>query len=241
MLSGPMWVEILSNIAPYEPSLDISIDVQSQLKKTNFLPKLALFSAHDSTLHMLLASLGEDVFDGQNFAPFASYVTIELHDITKLPKELEDIFPTKKAFRLVYNGKVLTSSVQDCQSTYDIVSDLCDISKLAKVLKPFAVLERSCDKTMNDFDNDDGGLDDGNGSNGGGYTSQTKSSKGFSGSTLFFTAMMSCVLGSMATYYQINKRIPCSPSKSRLRQYDTFERNIVTGSHTAETELPDIS
>ena len=231
LLSGPLWVEILANIAPFVPSLDISSDVQSKLRQPP--PKLALFSAHDTTLHMLMSSLGKELFDGQTFAPFASYVIIELHEITNtIPTELVNYFPTKTAFRFIYNGQVLTSKVEGCDS--DLITDLCDISKLAKVLKPFALLERDCD--VSNKENDD--------ENDSNKTKEDEKSKsntqGYSGNAMLFTSFLSGIVGSLVTFYYIHKRLPCR-GRVRVRQYDVWDRNIVTGGHRAETELPDLS
>ena len=240
LLSGPLWVEILANMAPFVPSLDINTDVQSKLRQPP--PKLALFSAHDTTLHMLMASLGKDLFDGQTFAPFASYVNIELHEISftnTTPTELVNYFPTKTAFRFIYNGQVLTSKVEGCDS--DLITDLCDISKLAKVLKPFALLERDCDVSDKEKDDDDDKKDDENDSNKTKEDQKSKSKpKGYSGNVMLFTSFLSGIVGSLVTYYYIHKRLPCR-GRVRIRQYDVWDRNIVTGGHRADTELPDLS
>ncbi len=202
---------------------------------------------------MLMASLGKNVFDGTEFAPFASHLIIELYEIVDgengpLTDELKNLFPTKKAFRLLYNGKLLTSKVKGCQS--DLVSDVCDISKLIAQTKPFAVLERDCAKTTQGHAGEDENekYDDEDQANSNNNTEKTTTKadarrSNFTGGVLFFTSMISGTFGSLATYYYINKNLPFGGpmQQRRVREYDTFDRNIVTGSPRAETELPDLS
>merc|ERR1719296_139453 len=53
-------------------------------------------------------------------------------------------FPSGFAFRLIYNGKVLTSSMDGCAAG----SELCDSQVLIKQVMPFAkYLERDCTST----------------------------------------------------------------------------------------------
>ena len=63
---GPLWAEIMDNIRPI-------------VSKQHAPPpnKLALFSAHDTTLAPLLVSLGPQVWDGQ-WPPYASMMIIEV-------------------------------------------------------------------------------------------------------------------------------------------------------------------
>jgi len=60
---GPLWYEIMSNILPIvnPPTKDSS--------NKNPPPKFALFSGHDTTLMPLLASLGDKVWSGLEWAP----------------------------------------------------------------------------------------------------------------------------------------------------------------------------
>ena len=61
---GPLWYEIMSNISPIvnpPPTKDGS--------NKNPPPKFALFSGHDTTLMPLLASLGDKVWSGLEWAP----------------------------------------------------------------------------------------------------------------------------------------------------------------------------
>ena len=105
-------------------------------------PKLALFSGHDTTLMPILATLGENVWDGTDWAPYASMLQIEIHEITN-SDETSD-FPSGYAFRLIFNGKVLTSKMDGCAAG----SELCDSRVLMKQVMPFAKYqERDCAST----------------------------------------------------------------------------------------------
>jgi len=106
-------------------------------------PKMALISGHDSTLQPLLASLGDDVWDGTIWTPYASTFLIEIH-------KLKGDDPTfkgkpKTMFRLIYNGEALTSRVDGCP----VDSDLCDASILINLVTPFAkIVDRDCKSSL---------------------------------------------------------------------------------------------
>ena len=88
----------------------------------------------------LLASLGEDVWDGLVWPPYASMVLIELHEILNNDT-------ARVAFRLVYNGEVLTSQIPGCDS------ELCDTKILIDLVSPFATRAVDCvDTTEEDID-----------------------------------------------------------------------------------------
>ena len=138
----PLWQEIMSHFPIYNHS------TTSGLK-----PKLALFSGHDTTLIPLLASLGSRVWDGTEWIPYASMMVIEIHDIILVNSSLSvnDLalvkkkFPSSKAFRIMYNGHVLTDKVDGCT----LESDLCDVSYLMNQLLSFLQVDSpwSCDLT----------------------------------------------------------------------------------------------
>ena len=79
----------------------------------------------------LLASLGEDVWDGLVWPPYASMVLIELHKFLNA----ED---AQLTFRLVYNEEVLTSRIPGCDS------ELCDTKILIDLVSPFATRAVEC-------------------------------------------------------------------------------------------------
>jgi len=130
----PLWKEIISHF----PSTNTTTDS----KQT----KLALYSGHDTTLIPLLASLGERVWDGNQWIPYASMMNIEIHDISlnnnatvSEISTLKKKFPSLKAFRLIYNGVVLSEKIEGCTPA----SDLCDITFLMNQLLSFVNLDNS--------------------------------------------------------------------------------------------------
>eukprot|EP00531_Pseudo-nitzschia_arenysensis_P018394 CAMPEP_0116123460 /NCGR_PEP_ID=MMETSP0329-20121206/4763_1 /TAXON_ID=697910 /ORGANISM="Pseudo-nitzschia arenysensis, Strain B593" /LENGTH=607 /DNA_ID=CAMNT_0003617383 /DNA_START=116 /DNA_END=1939 /DNA_ORIENTATION=- len=95
----------------------------------------ALFSGHDSTIFPLMTSLGERVWNATDFPHYASMMLIEFHDvIDKATGAPPSEFPSGKAFRLVYNGEVLTWLMDGCPE----FSQLCDVSVFEGRVKPFA-------------------------------------------------------------------------------------------------------
>lgn len=108
----PLWYEIMSKINPH---------IQGA---TGNLNKLALFSGHDSTIMPLLASLG--VWNDTSWAPYASMVVIELHELNIDGTTQKDIYPTDFAFRLIYNGVAITPQIPGCP----VDLELCDINVL---------------------------------------------------------------------------------------------------------------
>ena len=62
-------------------------------------------------------------------------VLIEIHEINATahqPQQASTAFPSGYAFRLIYNGEVLTSRMDGCDS------DLCDSLVLVETVRPFA-------------------------------------------------------------------------------------------------------
>ncbi|KAL7441335.1 hypothetical protein ACHAXH_005793 [Discostella pseudostelligera] len=128
---GPLWKEIMTNILPIVDPLNHPPSASSPP------PKLALFSGHDTTLMPLLATLGDEVWSGTEWASYASMVIIEIHEILNQDPD----FPSGFAFRLIYNGNVLTSKMDGCAEG----SELCDSQILVKQVMPFAkYMERDC-------------------------------------------------------------------------------------------------
>ena len=130
---GPLWNEILFNIDAF---LD---DVDMLCCPARKPAKLALFSAHDTTIMPLLVTLG--VWDGQ-WAPYASMIALELHEVNIDGLGSKSIFRSNFAFRIVYNGQVLTSRVEGC--TEDL--ELCDADVLIDKLRKFARRDIDCER-----------------------------------------------------------------------------------------------
>jgi ubiquitin-like domain-containing CTD phosphatase 1 len=130
---GPLWKEIMTNILPITGA---SSNYTTFVPRTP--PKLALFSGHDTTLMPILATLGRDVWAGTEWAPYASMILIELYEVDNAS---ESEFASGFAFRLIYNGEVLTSRMDGCGSE----SELCDSQVLLDRVLPFAISEeRDC-------------------------------------------------------------------------------------------------
>jgi ubiquitin-like domain-containing CTD phosphatase 1 len=101
--------------------------------------KLALYSGHDTTIMPMLASLGPHVWDGI-WAPYASLLVLEVHAINLDGLANRTRYPSDYAFRLVYNGQVLTSRMDDCPDD----AELCDIQVLLDHVEPFATPDWDC-------------------------------------------------------------------------------------------------
>lgn len=122
---GPLWAEIMEKINPI-----INGDSQPTTR-------LALYSGHDSTIAPLLASLG--MWNATSWPPYASYFNVEVHEIIDGQSDSK-YFPSKFAFRLVYNGQVITGNMPGCMSSLE----MCDINVLTKRVNGFATRERNC-------------------------------------------------------------------------------------------------
>mmetsp|Transcript_3972 Transcript_3972/g.9729 ORF Transcript_3972/g.9729 Transcript_3972/m.9729 type:complete len:707 (+) Transcript_3972:50-2170(+) len=126
-----LWMEILDHINPVmDPNQDHV--------------KMSLYSGHDSTIIPLMASLGGKMWNNTDFPYYASMMIIEIHKVVNDVSE-KPTFPSGFAFRLVYNGRVLTWLVdsgigQDDENAVHCTqfSQLCDISILMNRVTSFA-------------------------------------------------------------------------------------------------------
>jgi ubiquitin-like domain-containing CTD phosphatase 1 len=66
---GPLWYEIMSNILPIVNPSTTVYNNNNNNNNNPLPPKFALFSGHDTTLMPLLASLGDKVWAGLEWAP----------------------------------------------------------------------------------------------------------------------------------------------------------------------------
>lgn len=147
MAMGPLWNSILENINHFLVPRKYFNDKENQYET----PKLALFSGHDTTIMSLLASLGEQLWDGSTWTPYASMFIIELHqlhgkEVNLVSFERNNLYPSEKAFRIVYNGIVLTPRIKGCPK----FEDLCDITILIDLVTPFTELTQECSQTQNE-------------------------------------------------------------------------------------------
>jgi len=122
---GPLWYEIMQHI-------NHVIDEESA-------PKLALFAGHDTTLMPLLASLGPELWKDTEWAAYASMMVIEIHELIDGRSD-PDIYTTNYAFRLLYNGKILTPLIEGCHEE----SELCDITHFKAIVDPIATRDTDC-------------------------------------------------------------------------------------------------
>jgi len=180
---GPLWKEIMTYIGPI---VDSTLTLQ---EGSSPLPRLHIISGHDTTLMPILATLGEEVWDGTDWSPYASMIQIEIHQIVK---KLENSFPSGFAFRLVYNGQVLTSKMKGCPS------DLCDSKILLDQILPFAKFEeRDCTTRKNSPE---------------GITSEMATATEHLLSepggvfVIVLTVLVSMVLGSAVTFFLLRRR-----------------------------------
>jgi len=130
---GPLWYEILDKIQATTNHTSIS-------ESSDPIAKLTLVSAHDSTISQLMSSLGPKVWNASDWPPYASMMIVETHEIVGGSPN-RSIFASDFAFRLLYNGRVLTTLIDGC----DTHSDLCDWDVLKQRLRPFAIQKRSCE------------------------------------------------------------------------------------------------
>jgi hypothetical protein len=128
---GPLWYEIMKNINPYLEG--------DESQGTITAPKLALFSGHDTTIMPLLASIGPKLWNDTDWAPYASMLLIEIHELIDGQSDPET-HTSKLAFRLIYNGKVLTQLVDNCHDN----SELCDLVHLKAKVDPIATRDTDC-------------------------------------------------------------------------------------------------
>lgn len=136
--TNPLWNDILAGLLVFTVADEKVLNkAWPDLRKES---KLALYSAHDTTLMTLLASLGGNVYksvEGSLWPPYASMLNIELFDINLDDSVSDDIkvnFPTGVGFRLVFNGQVMTEHVTGCMKGEEI----CDIDVLVLHTFPFS-------------------------------------------------------------------------------------------------------
>lgn len=184
---GPLWHEMMANIRPIVEETEKAAEDGGGVP-----PKLALFSGHDSTLQPLLASLGEDVWDGKLWSPYASSMLIEVHKISGDDPTFKG--KIKYMFRIVYNGEAVTSRMDDCPSD----SDLCDASVLIDLVTPFAkIVDRDCKSSINKDDTYSSVL----------ATEELLTTPG--GILIFGSMMILCgFLGSLGTFVYLTGRLP---------------------------------
>ena len=185
---GPLWHEIMANIRPVVRG--------ESLESGGDPPRLALFSGHDTTLMPLLATLGPKVYDGKEWAPYASVLLIEVH---RVDDRSDGAFKGKERtmFRVVYNGRALTSRIEGCPEK----GDLCDASVLLDLVAPFAkAVGRDCESKVSPERD--------------GYRSVLATEDG---QILIFISMViiSGCVGSVGTFFYLMGRLPSCSFRGR--------------------------
>lgn len=125
---GPLWAEI------FDPILPIVNGGSDRGLSDN---KFHLLSGHDTTIIPLLAALG--IWNVKDWPAYASMMILEVHELVD-GKTDRSVYPTKFAFRLLYNGQVWTDKIEGCHEEHD----LCDFQVLRAIVEPIAVGEREC-------------------------------------------------------------------------------------------------
>ena len=151
---GPLWAEILEHIVPVLKKSDEA----EQGERERPPSKMALYSGEDTTIIQLLSSLG--VWSIESWPPYASMVVIEIHEMVDDNYNRQK-FKSGYAFRLIYDGKVLTSAVAGCgdgnpDNDKNGVNDLCDAQILLNHLSPIATRTMNCSLSDGDLNGGDG-------------------------------------------------------------------------------------
>lgn len=123
---GPLWVQIMSTLEPHT--------------KNEPAPTLAVFSGHDTTIMPILAALDPDLWPNQEWPPYASMIVLELHNL--LDDKSAALFPSTFAFRLIYNGKVITPKMTGCPPDLE----LCDFTVLQDRVDGFDFSDANCQR-----------------------------------------------------------------------------------------------
>lgn len=128
---GPLWAEIMENINPWLTQNNAPDDFPA--------PKLAIFSGHDTTIMPLLASIHPNLWNDTEWAAYASMMLIEIHELID-GRSNKAVYTTDFAFRLLFNGRILTPLVPGCHAE----SELCDITHLKAIIDPIATRDPDC-------------------------------------------------------------------------------------------------
>lgn len=204
-----LWAEIMEGI--------------SRVVEEKDAVKLSLISGHDTTIMPLLVTLGPRVFDGK-WAPYASNLVFEIYH---LPADRDlRVYVSDFAFRLIYNGKVLTPLIDNCPDDLQ----LCDAQILIERVKPFATRSLSCHVS------DEEAVSAPN------YGPPSASVA--SVLTMLLLSVTSALLGSLLTYWYVTRAVPRVTTKHRRQQLaqDAEEEHgrsmtlRVYGAHVDESE-----
>lgn len=107
-MSGPLWADILERMN------------QTQ-------NRFVLYSAHDTTIMTVLATLGNNIATSFAWPPYASMLLFEVYS--------KD---SNLSFRIVYNGNIITHIVEGCEE------ELCELQTLFHIVGEFSTEEQQC-------------------------------------------------------------------------------------------------
>lgn len=190
---GPLWAEIMDHVMPV---------INNQNEDRPRTPaKLALYSGYDSTIMEILASLG--AWEGSEWPPYASMVIIEIHEIldSSTGSGHASMFSSPYAFRLLYNGEIITYKVKGCNQNYQ----LCDARHLLERVLPFA--KRNVDCIDVNFEKPNAV-----------HIAKELVTDTAGIILLVLIAAASALVGSMAVFYHLTGSVPTEEIKSTVRE-----------------------
>ena len=168
--------------------------------------RMAVFSGHDTTIQMFLASLG--MLENTQWPPYASMILVEIHEIIDGETD-RSVFASKFAFRIIYNGQTITDQLEGCLND----AELCDVKVLTDLVAPFAKRDRNCDTSKSFMSTITGGS--GNAVSSGAFHS-------------FLLVLLGGLLGVVATWYYLTGSLSCKTRHKRLG-YSTTSSTLNEG------------
>jgi len=135
--SSRLWVEVvkriqmadkIENFHKFDNDQDLTF-ILKFLKVNRFF----LYSGHAKEILFLMASLGSNMTKVLKYPSYASALIIEIHAVFQKSNI------SGRAFRMLYDGKVVTPYVDNCFG-----QELCDLQVLLDVVGRFATSELNC-------------------------------------------------------------------------------------------------
>jgi Histidine phosphatase superfamily (branch 2) len=125
-----LWDEIMTKLNAHVRRNNRSVNHNNNGSDDSSFPheKLLLIAGHDTTIIPLLATLG--VWNDTTWPTYASMILLELHQLNIDGKTSRKVFRSDYAFRLIYNGAVITPQIPKCP----LDLELCDISILQELV-----------------------------------------------------------------------------------------------------------
>ena len=127
----------IADIATHPMLIQITKRMINKSHHKSFL-KIVLYSGHDSTVTPLLINLG--VHDRTGWTPYATRVVFELWRDTLLASSKQPDSIDNFYFRVLVNGKVVTSKMKFCGDAL-VQGELCPVRELVSWLSDGAGIE----------------------------------------------------------------------------------------------------